>query len=278
MRVTSDNPGTTLPKVKNSKHQSGRHKLRVGRRRLRVAIAVGLAGATLAGPAAAKPCAPWPGEPDPLPRRDDTDAPRARWAALRATDLASRARALEAVAPLEAHQLWQRLRCFQAEDAELREGLERTRPLRVHRLEVVSSTVPEATGDPFAALALPISQPPQEPPVRVDLRIRLLGSIDRWLERTEGFVAEARFKDALAAAGETRRRLAQMRWNADLTPRWVRLEVLEATVQIARGREEEAHACAARALANDPTLLLDASGTSPKVVQLFDNVAGRVVD
>lgn len=257
--------------MENTKHQSARLLLRA-------AIAVALAGVGLAPPATAEPCAPWPGEPSPLPTRDDPDPVRARWAALRAGDLAARAQALEVTVPLEAHRLWQRLRCFQAEDAALRAGLERTQTLRVHRLKVLKSDVPEPTGDAFAALALPLGRAAPEEPPPVDSRGRLLGGIDRWLERTEALVAEARFGEALEVAGETRRRLARMRWDADLRGRWVRLEVLEATVRIASGHDEEAHACAARALANDPTLFLDPNRTSPKVVQLFETVAGRIVE
>lgn len=266
---------TTFSMVENTRHQSARCILRV-------AIALGLAGLCAAGPASGESCAPWPGEPDPLPTSDAADPLLARWATLRAAELEFRARSLEASAPLEAHRLWRRLSCFQIQAGEatpeIRAALERTRPVRVHRLAVVRKKVVAKAGDPWADLARPVSvwaasKPRRKAPDRSAERV---ADVDVWLDRTEELVYDARFDAGLAAAAEARRRLGQLRWSEELKARWVRLEVLEATVHVARRREAEARACATRALAADPLLVLDASRTSPKVLELFEAVTAKV--
>jgi hypothetical protein len=69
--------------------------------------------------ALAASCLPWPGEPTPLPTRDDPDALRALWAELRARDLIQAADLSEIEAPARARRLswtpralWRARVCF----------------------------------------------------------------------------------------------------------------------------------------------------------------------
>ena len=226
------------------------------------------------------PCAPWPGEPDPLPQLADADPVRARWAELRAAELADRAAALEGADPLEAHRLWLRFRCFDPGSPELRRALDRTRPVRVHRPEVERAGAgqkPElALGWQVLDQPLLFARPAARPsPAEAERRLRL-GEADRWIGAAEAGVRGARFDDALESAGQARSRLAQMPQRADLQARWIRLELAEATAHVARGHDADAIACAERALAHQPGLDLDASRYSPKLVRLFQSArAGR---
>lgn len=239
---------------------------------LAVVLGIGAPGAsaTTAG------CPPWPGEPAPLPARDDADPLRARWAELRVADLSRRARALEPTAPLEAHRLWQRLLCLGAAGDEARQGAERTRPVQVHRLEIVPAGDARAVAaaDAWANLGRPVAGAAKRPSRdRGTERTRLLRAVDHWLERAEDLLADAHFDAALESAAETRARLRQIRWDRDVDARWVDLEVLEATIQVARGEEGAARDCAARALAVDPELVLDEARVSPKVVRIFQSAS-----
>jgi hypothetical protein len=101
------------------------------RRSLLVFAAAWLA---LAGaPARAAECAPWPGEPRPLPRVGEGDRLLMRWAELRAEELAQQAEALEASDPIEANRVWRHVLCLDPGHEPARRGAERTQPLRVHR-------------------------------------------------------------------------------------------------------------------------------------------------
>ncbi|RIK91372.1 MAG: hypothetical protein DCC71_25100, partial [Proteobacteria bacterium] len=82
---------------------------------------------------AERACAPWPGEFDPLPTVSDADPLRARWARLRAEQLAARAEELEPQDPVEANRLWQRVLCLDPGSASAHTGIERSRPAVVLR-------------------------------------------------------------------------------------------------------------------------------------------------
>ncbi len=233
------------------------------------------AGVSDAAAAAAR-CAPWRGEPTPLPSREDADPLRARWLELRAAELSLRARALESAAPVEAHRLWQRQLCLREGGDEARRGAERTRPVQVHRVEIVPAGDARAVAaaDAWANLGRPVAPAPKRPTHDGERRIRLLRAVDHWLERGEDLLADAHFDAALESAAETRARLRRIRWDEDVDARWVDLEVLEATIQVARGREDAALACAERALKVDPDLVLDETRISPKVVRIFQSAGG----
>src|SRR5262245_1179298 len=201
--------------VKNTWNQCRRPLLGTA---LAVVLGIGAPGAS----ATAAGCPPWPGEPAPLPAGAHADPLRARWAELRLAELAQRARALENTSPLEANRLWQRLLCLGAAGA--RQGVERTRPVQVHRLEIVAAGDARAVAaaDAWANLERPVAGAPQRPGSdRGAERTRLLRAVDHWLERLEDLVADARFDAALESADETRARLKQIRWDRDVDARWV---------------------------------------------------------
>src|SRR5262245_41354787 len=96
-----------------------------------------------ASPAArAADCVAWSGEPRPLPRVVDSDPQRARWAQLRAIELARLAQELEPSTPVTAHQLWRRLLCLDPKDEGAQAGVLRTQPLRLHRPTVSFASEP----------------------------------------------------------------------------------------------------------------------------------------
>jgi hypothetical protein len=240
------------------------------------ALAVVLGAVVSGASARAASCPAWPGEPVPLPTRHDPDPVRARWVELRAEELALRAQALEKSAPLEAHRLWRRLLCLGEGGEEARQGAERTRPVQIHRLRIAAAGGARSKlGEAWASLDQPVAPPPKRRPAENprQLRAQLLGGVDHWLDRTADLLADARFDTALESAGEIRDRLRKIRGGKDANPRWIRLEVLEATIQVARGEQEAAHACAVRALKMDPDLELDAQRVSPKVVEVFEAAA-----
>ena len=232
-----------------------------------------------AAPAAyAAPCDPWAGEPAPLPGVADPDPMRARWAALRADELADRARARESSAPADAHELWQRILCLAPDREEAGQGALRTRPVRVHRPDVEIGA-PEAADDtgawPGLSSALRVASRPSFDPElvlrwRADARAELLAEIDELMGAAESRLRTARFDDALVGSREVRERLSEMRRADDLPPRWAQVFVLEATALVAMGREDEARASMAGALAADPDLSLDPSVTSRKVLHVLE--------
>jgi hypothetical protein len=244
---------------------------------LGTALSVVLGALVSGGVARAASCPPWPGEPVPRPTRDDPDPLRARWAELHIADLARRAQALETAAPVEAHLLWRRLLCLGEGGDEARRGAERNRLVQIHHFGSVAAGDARAQSrdDLFASLEQPEApapkpRPPKDPRA---LRERLLRAVDHRLERTEDLLVDARFDAALESVVETRRRLKQIRRQQDVNDRWVHLEVLEATIQVARGEQDAAYACAVRALKVDPDLTLDPERISPKVVEVFEAAA-----
>lgn len=206
---------------------------------------------------------------------------RARWAELRVQELEARARAREAAAPSDAHDLWQRVLCLAPEHVAARAGVVRTQPVRVHRprVEVGESEAREGR-DAYAGLAGTLEVAGRRERGRVDpelalrwraeARAKLLAEIDALMSHTEAQLRAARFDAALEGASEVRQRLGEMRRADDLPPRWAQLEVLEATALVAMGRETEARASLVRALAADPDLALDPGVTPPKLLRALD--------
>jgi hypothetical protein len=244
--------------------------------------ALWLALATLGwGPAIADECAPWPGEPDPLPTLDDPDPLRARWAQLRVVELTERADIREEASPIEAYLFWRRVLCLQPGSFEARLGASRTRPIRIHRPAVVlrdagGEQVLRPDDDPWIALSapIPVARTAAAPDAadRAAARQRLLAAIDAQLDDGEHRLRQARFGAALEAAAEVRRRLDRMRAGEDLRQPWVRLEVLSATAQLALGDERAARESLARAIAWQPDLVLDPMKTPPKVIRALETV------
>ncbi len=225
------------------------------------------------GRAAAASCRPWPGEPAPLPSVADPDPVRARWALLRSRELEQRARELEGGSPAAAQRLWARLECLGVRSEAAEEGLRRSRRLRVHRLRAGADAT-AGSGDPWQRLADPVSLPASPPPLspeRLAQRQGLLAEIDVLLEATQAHTRAARFEEGLRSAAEARERLDAMRWEDDLLRRWVRLDIAQATIEVALGREQEARESARRALSRNPALRLDPESTSPKVIRVFES-------
>jgi len=233
-----------------------------------LAFSLALAGAA----AADAPCAPWPDEPAPLPTRDDPDALRAEWAALRVRELAAAARRLEERETLRARQLWRRVLCLDPGHAEARAGLERTPVVRLHRpaLRDVPPD-PEPPADPWAGLASPVGVYVDRSAEREEeARAAQLLALRRALAETRDQVQGARFDAALASADALRSRLAAAPDGTARRGLEAELEVLAATAQLALGREEGAQASLRRALEAELELALDPRATSPKVLRALE--------
>jgi hypothetical protein len=196
-------------------------------------------------------CRAWPGEPNPLPRVDSPDPFLARWAQLRAQELARMAAALETSAPREAHQTREHLRCLDPAGTTARAERERG-----HRGVTEVAEVP------------PVSSPPRSPAPD-------WSPIDAKLGAAEAHVRGARFQQALRTADQIRPELASIENDAPgAILRRTQLEVLSATAQIALGHHQAARESFQRALAADPGLVLDAGSTSPKIRGMFETVRG----
>ena len=250
--------------------------------------------ATASSRAPASECSDWPGEPRPLPQVEDRDPLRARWAELRALELTRRANDLEALDPVSAHQAWRRVLCLDPADERALAGALRTLPLRVHRPEIqlaadpapavsVSDTDVWLALDAPLVLALrppgrPLARARSEPGARAAFdapqRAESLWRIERSLAAAESQVEAARIEDALASVARARAALAGLPPGRDLGAARLRVELVAATAEAARGRSDEARACLVRVLALDPDFTFDAKSTSPKLVRLLD--AARV--
>jgi hypothetical protein len=117
------------------------------------------------------------------------------------------------------------------------------------------------------AVGPPVDRPPSD---RATKRRFILGRIDTALANGEEHLRYARFEAALASAEEVRPRLERMRRLPDLQERWVRLEVLAATAQLALGDETAAGASLARAIVQLPDLALDPQRTPPKLLRALE--------
>jgi hypothetical protein len=240
-------------------------------------LGLGLAAALLAlagFPAEARECAAWPGEPQPLPRVGDGNPLLARWAELRARELALQAEALAASDPVGAQRAWQHALCIDPGDETARRGALRSQPLRVHRpdVQVGPGPAPGPTDtDLWSALDAPIRFAGRAPAPPDDAaREDSLWRIDRWLAAAEAQVAAARFEEGLATAAKARAGLEELPPGRELAARRLRLELTQATAEAARGRDDAARACFARVLALEPGFALDARTTSPKLMRLLD--------
>lgn len=234
-------------------------------RRLLLAGLTTVIGASAAG---ADPCAPWKGEPTPLPRIDDSDELLARWASLRRAELAAIARGFEADRPVRARQLWSRVLCFEPGNADALAGLDRVPLVVVHRPDVARGRTPVAVGDAFASLG-ELVVVPQSDPAALARR-----AVDRSLSEAAEHVRNARFEEAIASAARGRDAVGRLGGRADAA-KAARLETLHATAALALGREDDAKAGFQRALAAKPDLTLDPATTSPKVRRAFDSVRGN---
>ena len=233
-----------------------------------------------AAPGAADRCVPWPGELTPLPRVDDADPGRARWADLRVTELVQRAQLAEPTASVESYRLWRRVLCFEPENELAWRGLARTRPVRVYRPEVGwgGDALPASFSvDPWGALAAPIrmarpqprvmeakpaaSEDPQRP---ADARATEL------LREGEASLRAAHFEEALGHTAAARRELDSAGTSAEERALRARLEVLAAIAQVALGDDEAARQSFGRALEAQPGLELDPGRTSPKVMRALE--------
>ena len=81
-------------------------------------------------------------------------------------------------------------------------------------------------------------------------------------------LAGARYRSAQQTADRAREALASA-FDADARPLRARLELVSATAQIAMGDANGALASMQRALRADPSLVLESSDTSPKVMAVF---------
>jgi hypothetical protein len=251
-------------------------------------VAALLASASL--PARASDCEAWPGEPRPLPQVDDHDPLRARWAELRAQELALRAADLETVAPVAAHRAWRRVLCLDPADERALAGALRSLPLRVHRpaIRVEADAAPAVSDtDVWRALDAPLQiamrtnaspargpghLPPTagEPAIEAPVRAESLWRIDRSLAAAEAQVTAARFEEALETVARARTALDALPPGRDLTAPRLRLELVAATAEAASGDSDGARACLARVLALEPGFAFDARTTSPKLLHLLD--------
>jgi len=228
-------------------------------------------------------CEAWPGEVSPLPVVSDSDRVNARWAKLRAAELAKLAAPLETIATVDAQRLWRHVLCLDPESAEAKGGVQRTLPSRVHRLAVlpgspmVTAPAPDLAsalatlGRPLR-LAAPRAAPAvaAEPPAQAPrLTAESFRAADHELAQAETLNRQARFEEALASADRARTALP-IGWSADVQQRRARIEAAAATAQVALGREQEARRSFGQALQADPAFRLDARSTSPKVMRAFD--------
>ena len=243
----------------------------------------------IASIARAEDCAPWEGEPTPLPTPGDPDLIRARWSTLRIDELSQRAGIAELTNRVESHRLWRRALCFDPAHEASRAGMARTHPVRVHRPGVVFGVKPSETnasadvwaglGRPIAMLAAspapaPAPRTPSAAEVREAERRRRVARVEGLLDQIGRRLDEARFEEALATAAEARGTLADLDAGAETAAQRVRLEVFTATAEIALGDDAAARESFTRAMRADPALSLDPRTTSPKVMRIFDGVRG----
>jgi hypothetical protein len=260
-----------------------------------------LAAAFCASPGAWADCEPWPGEPNPLPTAGSADGLTARFANLRAHELAALALELESSAPGDAYKVWLHVTCLDPERDDAREGAKRTVPLRIHHPEVVNEpvevTMPARAPDlasAFGELDNPISvglstraakpavRAAAKPHVRVSQarqprRVARQAAprdvpleADGLLDEAEGLVRQAHFEEALEKAAKAREALPQSGDQAALRQRRARADMIAGTAQVALGEDADARASFERALQTDPSLRLDRTSTSPKVLRAFD--------
>ena len=216
--------------------------------------------APASGPARARDCEAWPGEPRPLPQVEDRDPLRARWAQLRAQELARRAQDLEAASPVAAHQAWRRALCLDPADERALAGALRTLPLRMHRPEISI----EVAVEPESATEFETPIGIRESALHHDVFASLGAPLQVALHPAGSPMRGSRSRPGGGPALEAPMR-AESLWRIDRS-----LAAAEAQAEAASGRSDEARACLARVLALDPGFAFDASTTSPKLLRLLD--------
>jgi hypothetical protein len=93
---------------------------------------------------------------------------------------------------------------------------------------------------------------------------------DGLLDEAEGLVRQAHFEEALEKAAKAREALPQSGDQAALRQRRARADMIAGTAQVALGEDADARASFERALRTDPSLRLDRTSTSPKVLRAFE--------
>lgn len=239
-------------------------------------LAVAPVAARAAGSATASACRAWPGEPDPLPRVAKADSLTARWARLRAAELARVARRLEESDAVTAYALYAHAACLAPDDAALRAGEERTVPVHWHRPPIDSrpSPAPKAPATSVSLALQGLDQPIAllpPAPERDDVEA-LVAAAQRRLDGARQLLHQARFEDALAGLDRARKGLATAPNDPRIGALRAQVDVLAATANVALGRDDAARASFARALAAQPDLKLDPKTTSPKVFGLFQQM------
>jgi hypothetical protein len=252
------------------------------------------AAARAAGDAGDAECAAWPGEPAPLPTISDPDFLRAEWARLRASELARVARRLESSDPVESERLWRHAECLDPASAEIAAGA--VRAALAQHAGPPAAPAPPAPPSPDAAapsapryetaatetraLTPPVeAAPPAPDPCRTGAEgCPRLREADRSLARADTLLRDARFDESLKSQQRARSVLDGLPSSTATRARRARLEVLAATVHVARGHDARARASFERALVSDPALRLDPSTTSPKVLRAFDSARASAAD
>jgi len=246
--------------------QRCRVALRLGPTAAILGLALALAGAA----GAEEACAPWPGEPAPLPNAHSADRLLAGWARARARELGGLAADLESVRPIDARRLWRHALCLDPGSAAVHGGLGRTTPVRVVRPSVVAGVRPlgetaAAPGPLAEQVEAPILVPTPAPSGGSDL-----AAIDADLRYTQRLLQAARFEEGLRAAERAAGSAQAAGEGAAARERQARAAVLRATAEIALGREAAAQESLGRALAAQPELSLDPAATSPKVLRALE--------
>lgn len=236
------------------------------------ALALGLAlPAGAADEDAPDECAAWPGEPTPLPSTTDPDTYSARWAELRAQEIAVRAQLAEPSDPMEGLRLWRRVLCLDPNSSPAWNGIARTQAVRVHTPDTAWGRRRAAPlRDPWAQLAQAVYVPRPAPALTPQTRARL-AEAETQLGESEAHLTQARFAEALASARAAQTTLEDLSANLGAARRLrARAEVAAATAHVALGDAAQAQASFARALAANPRLSLDPRQTSPKVIEALD--------
>ena len=220
-----------------------------------------------AGAAESSPCLAWPGEPVPLPQINDADPMRARWAALRLTELAREAGRAETTAHVQSQRLWRRVLCLDPRHAGALRGF--TRSVRIHRPGVrwgkIRAASSAGTWDRFdeeIRVARPRPRPRPDPPAVARAR-ELVAAGEESLQG-------ARFEEALGRALAARRELEAAAPTSASRSLALRVELMAATAQVALGDEAGARKSLGRALALDPELSLNPREVSPKVLSALE--------
>lgn len=210
-------------------------------------------------------CAPWPGEPSPLPSTRDRDRFRKEWAAQRARELVRVAELIAEQSRPGAASLWAHAICLDPRHAAYRRGLEQASVVRVFRPPVARTVEPrdviitENLLEPLRVWIPPEAEAKAEAP-RGEPEFLAL----------DAAIRAARFEEALELADAARAAVGGS--NSELASRRARIEILAAIADIGMGQEGQARASLERAAAADPSLQLDPREYSPKLLSLWDSV------